>query len=649
MTTSFKAFMTRGSNMTRETLMVLKRFMMMALGALGTLGMGALFVGTASAASAEIPAPKALAGVAACIVANTPPAMGGGQSGGPPSAGPDILTDNPPVPVAMLFMPRDCMGGDIDLAMRIEQAGSRFMALSPESDDYADDLAELRAEFSGPVMDAVFEEVLAERAARKASFAYETAQTAFLSVEMDEGNPVGVRQKYLALAATEDDGDAEANDISYSGLLNTIEYERDDRGQVTGIITFGTNSPTSVASTSKIHIVDGTTKISTVIDMWKDPAVMELEDAEAALRLVAAGDLVLASSEVQFLQDVVRFRTDEIAKLDALITDIEQVEGNNVDTAAEYQTAKVALESQLSTLTSAISNQARKKSAVRNALIDPGQHLDQLVALAQSDYDDAVERGLTGGALMSFTEKRDKALAAQAAYDRAAGDSDNPAGELLTALIAQDDTGQALLTAVSDTYGKTVENKTAIDGLAGDDGLVAANTAHLVDHEERITTNRTDIDTNRTDIDTNRTDIDTNRTDIDTNKAGIATNRTDIDTNRTGIATNKAEIVRVEERVDSNWDAIGANQMDIATNRSNINGLRKGLDVATAGVAAAMALAALPDVEGARSFGVGLGTFDGKTAVAVGFSYGTERFTFKVGAATASGETGGSAGIGWAF
>ena len=347
---------------------------------------------------------------------------------------------------------------------------------------------------------------------------------------------------------------------------------------------------------------------------------MDLKNAEDALSAVTAGTLVLSTAQIEFLQDVVRFRTDEIAKYDALITDIEQVEAN-ADTVAEYQTAKVALESQLSTLTSAISNQARKRAAVVNALIDPGQHLDQLVALAQSDYDAAVERGLTGRALMPFTTARDDALAAQAAYDSAAGDSDNPAGDLLTALIAQDDTSQALLDAVSGTYGKTVENKNAIEDLVGDDGLVAANTAHLEDHEERITTNEADIETN---------------------KAGIATNKT-------GIATNKAEIVRVEERVDSNWDAIGANQMDIATNRSNINGLRKGLDVATAGVAAAMALAALPDVEGARSFGVGLGTFDGKTAVAVGFSYGTERFTFKVGAATASGETGGSAGIGWSF
>ena len=88
MTTSFKAFMTRGSNMTRETLMVLKRFMMMALGTLGTLGMGALFVGTASA---DIPAPDAFSEVAMCIRDNTPMMPSGRPSGRPSPLRPDIL------------------------------------------------------------------------------------------------------------------------------------------------------------------------------------------------------------------------------------------------------------------------------------------------------------------------------------------------------------------------------------------------------------------------------------------------------------------------------------------------------------------------------------------------------------------------------
>ena len=98
-----------------------------------------------------------------------------------------------------------CMAGDINLATRIEQAGLRFTALSPESDDYADDLAELRAEFSGPVMDAIFEESLARRTASKASSDYVKAQTSFLGEQRDlMVGTGGEHMAYLALAATED-------------------------------------------------------------------------------------------------------------------------------------------------------------------------------------------------------------------------------------------------------------------------------------------------------------------------------------------------------------------------------------------------------------------------------------------------------------
>ena len=601
--------------------------------------MGALFVGTASA---DIPAPEFLADVAACIVANPlPPAPSGRPVPGPsatdeadPLVGPfmvEFLKDA----VGMDTEVKSCMPSmgakiDINLAARITEAGTRFTALNPESDDYDDDLAELRAEFSGPVMDALFEESLARRVTVAARKEFEDARVLFTTARVNEATSGGEEILYKALDVGDGDDAPEAPIVStLEGGTITVTEASGRPGapdyRPASIVVDVTASNVEVM-TEAISTFAPTTDIADVMG-WKTMAEDSLEDAQAALKAVADGDLVLTTAEIDYVNDLVKFRTDEIQKLADLITDIEQVE-ENVDAVAAYQTAKSSLEGFRSTLTRAEAAQKARNGEVLQALIDPGQHLDQLVALAQSEYDAAVARGLTGRALTSFTTARDKTLAAKAAYDSAAGDSDNPAGELLTALIAQDDTGQALLTAVSDTYGKTVENKTAIEDLIGDDGLVAANTAHLEDHENRITTNEGDIETN---------------------KAGIATNKTGIATNKTGIATNKAEIVRVEERVDSNWDAIGANQMDIATNRSNINGLRKGLDVATAGVAAAMALAALPDVEGARSFGVGLGTFDGKTAVAVGFSYGTERFTFKVGAATASGETGGSAGIGWSF
>ena len=53
-----------------------------------------------------------------------------------------------------------------------------------------------------------------------------------------------------------------------------------------------------------------------------------LKTLKNALSAVTAGNLVLSTAEIEFLQDVVRFRKDEIAKYDALITDIEQVEAN---------------------------------------------------------------------------------------------------------------------------------------------------------------------------------------------------------------------------------------------------------------------------------------------------------------------------------
>ncbi len=163
--------MTRGSNVTRETLMVLKRFMMMAL---GTLGMGALFVRTASA---DIPAPDASSDAATCIMQQNPP-MGRGVSsgGGTPTVSPNILEEdtNPPLGTPFMVIGKDCATSD--LATRIGQAADQFVLLNPASDDYADDLAELRAEFSGPILDAVFDESLAQSVAAKVLSDYVAAQ-----------------------------------------------------------------------------------------------------------------------------------------------------------------------------------------------------------------------------------------------------------------------------------------------------------------------------------------------------------------------------------------------------------------------------------------------------------------------------------------
>ena len=109
-----------------------------------------------------------------------------------------------------------CMAGDINLATRIEQAGTAIQALNPESDDYADDLAELRAEFSGPVMDAIFEESLARRAAMQSIVRLCEGSDIF-PLEKARKEPQVARDRTY-LASQQRRTDADANDISYSGF-----------------------------------------------------------------------------------------------------------------------------------------------------------------------------------------------------------------------------------------------------------------------------------------------------------------------------------------------------------------------------------------------------------------------------------------------
>ena len=232
---------------------------------------------------------------------------------------------------------------------------------------------------------------------------------------------------------------------------------------------------------------------------------------------------------------------------------------------------------------------------------------------------------------------------------------DNPAGDLADALVTQKDTGGALVEAIDATYQKTVDNKTALDAMTD----VGA-----------------DVDANTTAIATNAADIVTLDGSVSTNETGIAANTTAIGVNTMGIATNAAEIVRVEGRVDTNWDAIavnqmgidanemgismnsdaiGANSMNIASNERNISGntamigeLSESLEVVRAGVAASMALAGMPAING-RGISIGVGSFDGESAFAVGFQIQNDTTSFKVGVTSGGGATGASAGVGFQF
>ena len=86
----------------------------------------------------------------------------------------------------------------------------------------------------------------------------------------------------------------------------------------------------------------------------------------------------------------------------------------------------------------------------------------------------------------------------------------------------------------------------------------------------------------------------------------------------------------------------------INDNGARIGELSDDLDVVRAGVAASMALAGMPSING-RGISIGVGSFDGESAFAVGFQLQGEMASFKIGLTSGGGATGASAGVGFQF
>ena len=237
--------------------------------------------------------------------------------------------------------------------------------------------------------------------------------------------------------------------------------------------------------------------------------------------------------------------------------------------------------------------------------------------------------------------------------------------------------------------------KTAIDnhghGSTGEDdpqtivNAIDTNVADIATNANDIGTNANDIGTNATDIGTNATDIGTNEGNIAsntgrittnegnissnedriaTNANGIDTNANDIDTNANDIATNEGNITSNTGRITTNEGNIASNTGRITTNEVNImsntgridgldtrvDGLSDDLDVVRSGVAAALAVAAMPDFDG-EGWGAAIGTgyFDGESAISAGLMFNSDAYKFKFAVGDAGGETTASAGVSWGF
>ena len=184
--------------------------------------------------------------------------------------------------------------------------------------------------------------------------------------------------------------------------------------------------------------------------------------------------------------------------------------------------------------------------------------------------------------------------------------------------------------------------------IESNDMDIAANTMAIESNDMDIAANTMAIESNDMDIAMNAEDIMTNAGNIADNAGNIMTNAGNIMSNEMSIGANAGNISSNADNIASNMNSIGQNTGMINDNRNMIGELSDDLDVVRAGVAASMALAGMPAING-RGISIGVGSFDGESAFAVGFQIQGEQASFKVGVTSSGGATGASAGVGFNF
>ena len=188
--------------------------------------------------------------------------------------------------------------------------------------------------------------------------------------------------------------------------------------------------------------------------------------------------------------------------------------------------------------------------------------------------------------------------------------------------------------------GGTATTRTVIGGI--DLEGISTNSGNIMTNAANISTNSGNIMTNAANISTNSGNIMTNAANISTNSGNIMTNVANISTNSGNIRINRADIA-AETTARKNADTalgvrIDTNVNDIETNR--------------AGIAMSIAFAHLPSVSAGDkgSWGIGAGSFAGKTALAVGISYRVQtNGVIKAGVSSSGGETSFGVGFGKGF
>ena len=660
--------------------MILKRLLMTTLGALGVVMLGA---------RADIPVPDQFGGddLAGCLQpAAAPPGVRPRKNVARdvPLSGTSTASDlikN----LALYSVRTGCAdiqigtgGASIDLSDAVDMAREAYGNLpDTDDDDYQDELNAFNDKYSGEIFGLLAKELSARMdVADDRDDLDDAIDALFTDGAVDllgAGTTTSVNALYAGLtmdsteAATEDDvalpyivsGLTFSRDTNGDGSVND-----DDSGGVVANFT-GAFDTDRGGSNNTVDFSDSATNIGSLLTL-RQTSLDAIADANEALAGNAAGESAYDYTARQ-IEDVEEFKDIHESRVELLDSAIKTIRndastaetlatGKDVDDVVDdYDAALSDVNRELKNAQDARKDQDAAKKNVTGGFRNPVNLLEAVITTADNDLQAANARGDTDSNIKLLTTALNNAKAAKKTYDEAVADSANPASALLKALVAQDDTGQALVDAIDSNYGtakqaaddasaaKSTADSVAdsVSGLTGEGGAVDMNTKAIVGLDGRVTVNEGAIATNAANIMTNADNIVTLGGRVDTNAADIMANSGRIDTNAAAIGANTGAIA-------DNANAIGSNSAAIQRNSGMIGELSESLETVRAGVAASMALAGMPAING-RGISIGVGSFDGESAFAVGFMVQGEMASFKVGVTSAGGATGASAGVGFQF
>ena len=433
----------------------------------------------------------------------------------------------------------------------------------------------------------------------------------------------------------------------------------------------------------------------------RDNAGVTLETAVQTREAATAAVQTAFTSPQSFYQQLVDRRSLLKAEADAEVTRLAGLTGDEAPTQTAIDNAATAASNAQTALDDALEIQASFQD-----IIGEDSPVAALV-LETLKPDSGAGAGDDGGVLVATIDDAfDAAAEAKTAADNAVA-ATTEAGNAVAALTAEDDPDTPDVDetgAVTKNANDIADLQTDLEGLTGDSGQVSQNTTDIeridgvsvaneeaiadlggrvtanemeigmdedgmsrIDHNEAgvaansmaIGVNAGNISTNAENIGTNATNIMANAGNIATNAGAIATNAADIMTNAGNIAMNNSYIMANSGMIEANAGMIGANASAIGANTAAIAAANSRIDAnamavrelredMSGGIAAAMALAGMPEI-GDRGVSIGAGSYDGESAVAVGVHFSGESSRFKAAITSGGGETGVSVGAGWSF